>query len=129
MKKILSLLLLAALPCAFLGATETASASKETGPILVKAVQPVYPAEARMRGIEGSMRVDCIVDAQGRILALGTLDEVDPLLKEAALAAIKQWEFAPRADGKTEPFLVRIPFHFALHSGANPDATMHIAAR
>lgn len=81
-------------------------------PKLVKMVQPEYPQEALMRGIEGWVDVSLEVNAAG--------DVVSPriegssrgrLFNRAALNAIQQWKYEPRTGGDpSERLQVRLQF-------------------
>ncbi len=58
-------------------------------------VQPEYPAEARKRKLVGEVVVDFIVDAEGRVTTAQIAEASDALFEEPALAAVRQWTFAP----------------------------------
>jgi protein TonB len=57
-------------------------------------VSPVYPKEARKKGISGSVRLHAIIGQDGTVQDL-TVVSGDPLLVEAALAAVRQWRYRP----------------------------------
>jgi len=70
----------------------------ETGSIvptkLVKRVMPIYPAEAREKGIEGIVKLKVIVQKDGSVRVLGVV-EGDPALSAAAIEAVRQWRYEP----------------------------------
>jgi periplasmic protein TonB len=69
-----------------------------TPPAKIKNVQPVYPALARAAGVEGSVLLSVAVDADGKVSDARVLRSV-PLLDQAALDAVKQWEYTPMRRG------------------------------
>ncbi len=81
-----------------------------TAPAALGKVPPRYPEEARKRRVQGVVVVDAVIGADGTIRDVRVLEEPDPLLGEAAAAAVRQWTFAParRADGT--PVEVRSTF-------------------
>ncbi len=89
-----------------------ATAVPAVEPKLIKMVQPEYPQEALMRGVEGWVEVSLQVTPAG--------DVVDPrieatsrgrLFNRAALTAVQQWQYEPRGAGATtERLRVRLQF-------------------
>lgn len=81
-------------------------------PQLIKMVQPEYPQEAVMRGIEGWVEVSLDVSAAGDVIASRIEDSSrGRLFNRAALAAVQQWKYQPRgAQATTETVLVRLKF-------------------
>lgn len=77
---------------------------------------PVYPALARRRQQQGTVWVDVRLDAQGRQIALHVLRSSGvKSLDQAALTAVKQWQFLPeRQNGIGVPSRVHIPIEFAI---------------
>jgi len=61
---------------------------------LVKRVQPIYPAEAREKGIEGTVKLKVIVGKDGSVTVVSIV-EGDPLLSPAAIEAVRQWRYEP----------------------------------
>ncbi len=55
---------------------------------------PVYPQEAKAKGISGSVIVEAVVDRQGNVSSARFI-EGDQIFKDAALAAVKAWKFQP----------------------------------
>jgi TonB family protein len=80
-------------------------------PKLVKMVQPEYPQEALMRGIEGWVDVSLEVNAAGDVLAPRIEDSSrGRLFNRAALNAVQQWKYEPRDAGTSERVRVRLQF-------------------
>jgi TonB family protein len=67
-------------------------------PKLLKSVQPVYPPEAMENYITGDVRVDAVVEPDGKIGAITILTGPAPL-RQAAAEALKQYEYAPATRG------------------------------
>jgi TonB family protein len=57
-------------------------------------VTPVYPELARQARIEGVVRLNIVIDKQGRVVDIKVISG-HPLLIPAALEAVKQWEYNP----------------------------------
>jgi protein TonB len=63
-------------------------------PRKVKDVRPLYPQEARDAGVQGVVIIEMRVEADGRVGSARILQSI-PLLDQAALDAVQQWEFEP----------------------------------
>ena len=63
-------------------------------PRLIRRVNPVYPAIARQARIQGSVRIDAIVDTSGRVVELKVLSG-HPLLVGPAVDAVQRWVYEP----------------------------------
>jgi TonB family protein len=61
----------------------------------VKRTEPVYPDLARRLRVSGEVKVQVVVDEQGRVLSSKALPAGDPHLKPAAEAAAWYWTFSP----------------------------------
>lgn len=80
-------------------------------PNLVKMVQPEYPTEAAMRGIEGWVDVSMQVNAAGDVVAPRIEDSSrGRLFNRAALTAVQQWKYEPRTGDTSERVRVRLQF-------------------
>lgn len=67
-------------------------------PKLLKSASPVYPPNAMRQYITGDVRVDALVEPDGRIGAMKILGGPVPL-RQAAMDALKQYEYAPATQG------------------------------
>jgi TonB family protein len=75
---------------------------------------PDYPKDASLAKIDGIVRLEADVGADGKIKHLRVL-EGNPLLANASLRAIEKWRFHPaRRDGKPIEDQVRIKVEFRL---------------
>src|SRR5262245_50472923 len=83
-------------------------------PKRTKTVLPEYPAEAQARGIRGIVILDVVIDAEGHVTSADVVRSI-PGLDEAAVVAVKQWEYEPtRVDGKAVSVRLSVPITFAL---------------
>jgi protein TonB len=81
-------------------------------PVKVRHVDPVYPKVAREASIEGIVIIEAVIDATGRISEARILRGV-PVLDEAALEAVRQWEYTPTLlDGVPTPVRMTITVTF-----------------
>ena len=67
-------------------------------------VEPEYPENARARHVEGKVVVRYLIDKEGNTKGVFAV-EGDPLLRDAAVAAVQQWKFSPYLLNR-EPFQV-----------------------
>ena len=87
---------------------------------LARKVTPKYPAAARDRGIQGTVKFTALVGLDGTIVAL-RVDGGAPELTQVSLDAVKQWIYKPTLlNGKPVFILTQIDVNFIL--GAIPIA-------
>lgn len=96
--------LLAALACvclAVVAAAQTADTPKRlrVSPgvaegLKTHTVDPIYPREARDKGIQGEVILQATIDTKGNIASL-TAVKGDPILADASIEAVKQWRYKP----------------------------------
>jgi protein TonB len=65
-----------------------------TQPVLVHEVKPVYPEDVKAAKIAGNVELEAIIDSAGQVADARVITGV-PELNDAALDAIRQWEFTP----------------------------------
>lgn len=83
---------------ATLTAVFAAPAHAQLAPL--KRVEPVYPAEAARAGTNGFVEVEFTVDAAGKVASVSVVNaKPSRTFETAAVKAVKQWTFAPGADG------------------------------
>jgi len=81
---------------------------------LISSTPPLYPALAKTQHIEGNVRVDALVDENGRISSMKVISG-PTLLHQAAMDAIRQWKYQPATlDGKTVPMHLTVTLQFKL---------------
>jgi len=64
-------------------------------PKLIRKVSPRYPKEAAESKVEGIIILQARTDIYGRVQDVKVIKGKDPLLKEAAKEAVKQWVYEP----------------------------------
>jgi protein TonB len=67
-------------------------------PRLLRQVKPVYPSEAFVKKIEGTVVLEIVIDERGRVARTRIVQSVR-LLDAAAVEAVRQWVFAPAEKG------------------------------
>ena len=78
-------------------------------------VPPVYPAEARRAGVDGTVMVQVLVLEDGTVGECRIVKSV-PALDDAAVAAARQWRFKPAmSKGQPVAVWVAVPIRFTLH--------------
>jgi TonB family protein len=83
-------------------------------PRKIKDVKPVYPPIAREAGVAGVVIIEVKIGTDGRIEEGRVLKSI-PLLDEAALDAVKQWQFTPTLlNGVPVPVIMTVTVQFTL---------------
>jgi protein TonB len=83
-------------------------------PERLKYVPPEYPPIAVSARVQGVVIVEATIGTDGRVTAAKVLRSI-PLLDQAALDAVRQWEFTPTLlDGKTVPVVMTVTVSFTL---------------
>lgn len=86
-------------------------------PLLVRAVDPIYPEKARQAQVEGVVILEARTDEKGNVEDARILRSI-PLLDQAAIDAVKQWKYDPLViDGKPRKVLFTVTVRFALKTG------------
>jgi TonB family protein len=80
----------------------------------VKHVTPIYPAAAREAKIAGTVILEAQVATDGRVSEVRVVRSI-PELDDAAIEAVKQWEYTPRRiDGVPTPVTMTLTIQFSL---------------
>jgi TonB family protein len=83
-------------------------------PKLIKKVEPIYPKAALLAHIQGRVIIEAVTDIYGRVIKT-TLISGHPLLKPAAVEAVKQWVCEPYIiDGNPRPVIFTVNVNFTL---------------
>jgi len=81
---------------------------------LILSVPPAYPPMAKTQRISGSVTIDALIDANGRVTTMKVISG-PALLQEAAKDALKQWKYEPATlDGKAVPMHLSVTIQFRL---------------
>jgi protein TonB len=88
----------------------------ETLPAPADNPPPRYPAEAHRAGIEGTVVLRVGVRSDGGVEFVEVAQSSGHrALDDAAVEAVRRWRFTPgRIDGRTAPFVLRLPIVFKL---------------
>ena len=81
---------------------------------MISSVTPIYPALAKSQHIAGSVRLDALVDANGRVTTMKVVSGPS-LLHQAAMDALRQWKYQPATlNGKPVPMHLTVTIQFRL---------------
>jgi protein TonB len=81
---------------------------------LLSSTSPSYPSLAKSQRIEGAVRVDALVDPNGRISSMKVVSG-PVLLHQAAMDALHQWKYQPATlDGKPVSMHLTVTVQFRL---------------
>ncbi len=81
-------------------------------PVKIKDVTPVYPAIARSARVGGSVQIEATIGADGKVVDARVLRSV-ALLDQAALDAVRQWEYQPTLlNGVPVPVVITVTINF-----------------
>jgi periplasmic protein TonB len=83
-------------------------------PLKVRNVDPVYPAIAQAARVQGIVIIEATLSPDGRMSNARILRSI-PLLDQAALEAVRQWEYTPTLlNGVPVPVIMTITVMFTL---------------
>lgn len=83
-------------------------------PTKTKDVPPVYPPAALSARVQGIVILEVVIGPSGRVTDVKVLRSV-PLLDEAAIDAVKQWEYTPTLlAGVPVPVIMTVTVNFTL---------------
>jgi len=93
-----------------------ANVTHEARPIYRSNPPPIYPMIARIRGYQGDVLLDVLVNKNGTVGDLKVIKSSGyPLLDRAAKSSVKNWLFEPGMVGKEKlKMWVRVPIRFEL---------------
>lgn len=93
----------------------SASTPGVTTPRPIYKVEPTYSEDAKIAKIQGSVKLNLVIDEQGRTDDIKVVTSLDPGLDEQAVEAVRQWLFAPATkDGVPIPVTASIEVTFRL---------------
>jgi eukaryotic-like serine/threonine-protein kinase len=91
-------------------------------------VDPRYPAAAYAARAEGTVKVEITIGRDGRVADARVVQSV-PALDEAALAAVRQWQFEPTIlAGQPVAVIDTVDVPFALPPAAKPQTELPVAS-
>ena len=81
---------------------------------LLNSVSPVYPSLAKSQHVSGDVKVDALIDPNGKVTTMKVVSG-PTLLHQAAMDALRQWKYQPATlDGKTVPMHLTVTLQFRL---------------
>jgi protein TonB len=84
-------------------------------PALLHRVEPEYPVIAVSARLQGISILEAVVDEQGRVTDVRVLRTANPLLDRAAIAAVRQWQYAPLTlNGIPASFVLTVTLTFKI---------------
>lgn len=84
-------------------------------PRKIKDVKPIYPQGALPDQARGIVVIEAVVGIDGKVHDAKVIRSI-PLLDQAALDAVRQWEFVPsRVDGAPVAVILTVVVQFAIH--------------
>ena len=87
----------------------------DSAPVPIRMTQPVYPQDAFVKKIEGTVLVEIYIDIHGNVVSARIIQSI-PALDAAAIATVKQWRFKPaRKGGKPVPTMAHAPVGFRIY--------------
>jgi TonB family protein len=83
---------------------------------LIYRVEPEYPEDARVEGLQGAVVLEVHIRPEGSVEQINVISG-EPVLANAAMAAVKQWRFKPRqVNGQAAEMQTTITLNFRLPS-------------
>jgi protein TonB len=77
-------------------------------------VAPVYPPIAQSAAVQGVVILDALIGGDGKVQDARVLRSI-PLLDQAAIDAVRQWEFTPTMlNGTPVPVIMTVTIQFTL---------------
>jgi protein TonB len=83
-------------------------------PTRIRNVQPIYPQIARSARVQGVVIIEATIDPGGKVRDTRLLRSI-PLLDQAALDAVRKWEYEPTLlNGVAVPVIMTVTVNFTL---------------
>jgi TonB family protein len=89
-------------------------------PRVVRKIEPRYSEEARRSGLAGTVRLSCVVGANGKADQFKVVYSLGMGLDENAILAVSEWDFEPgKKAGESVPVIATIEVNFRLLPNSN----------
>jgi TonB family protein len=86
-----------------------------TLPVVVRETKPTYPPSAMREGVQGSVKLECVVLTDGTVGDVRVKERLHPELDEEAMRSLRQWTFKPGTkDGAAVPVQIEVEMTFTL---------------
>jgi periplasmic protein TonB len=100
--------------------TQIEPPASDVPPRPLRITKPKYPQSAFIKRIEGTVVVEILIDAKGRVARSRIVQSV-PELDAAALDCVRKWRFKPAFKaGKAVAAMAQAPIMFRLYSKGDP---------
>jgi protein TonB len=97
------------------GTGEAPVGDPDRPPQPIRTRRPHYPQDAFVKRIEGTVELEILIDALGRVVRTRVLRSI-PLLDAAAIETVRDWIFAPATkNGRPVASLALAPVTFRIH--------------
>jgi protein TonB len=84
-------------------------------PKKIKDVKPIYPTIAQGARVQGIVIIEATIGPNGKVQDAKVIRSI-PLLDDAAMTAVKQWEFTPTLlNGEPTPIIMSVTVNFQLN--------------
>jgi TonB family protein len=81
---------------------------------MISSVPPAYPSLARMQHVSGDVKIDALIEANGRVTSMKVISG-PTLLHQPAMDALRQWKYqSATLDGKPVPMHLTVTLQFRL---------------
>ncbi|HEY7284087.1 MAG TPA: energy transducer TonB [Vicinamibacterales bacterium] len=81
-------------------------------PVKIKDVPPIYPEIAKQAKVSGAVVIEATIDKDGKVADTKVVKSA-PLLEQAAVDAVRQWEYKPSMqNGKPVPVVMTVTVNF-----------------
>jgi protein TonB len=83
---------------------------------LIKQVKPVYPADMKAQGIEGTVELQALISKEGVPQSLNSQsNDVNRAFVDAAIEAVQQWRYKPTLlNGEPVEVITTVTINFTL---------------
>jgi TonB family protein len=109
-------------PVSYTQRTATGQDAPESDPRLklLEGTDPTYPAKARAAHVSGEVQVAIVVSPKGEVTEAHVVSG-DPMLRQAALDAVRKYKFAPFAEDKDKAAKATVVVNFVLYGEVRKD--------
>jgi len=84
-------------------------------PLLLTRVEPEYPKIDVLARLEGTVLLEVLVGASGRVESVRVMAATNPRMQDAAVRAVQRWRYRPaRQNGRAIGVFITIEVHFTL---------------
>jgi protein TonB len=88
----------------------------DQGPRLLFQTRPVYPQEAFVKKVQGTVVLEMLIGVTGEVVATRVVRSISADLDWAASQAVRQWRFAPATRrGRPVAMWALAPVQFTIH--------------